>query len=46
MNATVSRPKRDQRDYYWIWEVLVFATISPALVYAILSVQTLPTPIV
>jgi hypothetical protein len=34
--------QNDGRDYFWIWEVLVFVTVTPALVYAVSSLQNLP----
>jgi hypothetical protein len=34
--------QNDQRDYFWVFEVLVFVTVTPALVYAVSSLQHLP----
>jgi hypothetical protein len=33
---------RQERDYEWVWEILLLATVSPALVYGILSLNHLP----
>ena len=33
---------RPQRDYFKIWEILVFTVVTPALVYGVLSINNLP----
>jgi len=31
-----------KRDYFAIWEVLVFAVVTPALVYGVLAINHVP----
>lgn len=43
MNRTTEkRVKREPRSYFWIVEVLIFVTITPALVHSVTSLQHLP----
>lgn len=40
--ATEKRVERKFHSFQWIWEVLIFATVTPALVHGVLSLQNLP----
>ena len=31
-----------KRDYFAIWEILVFAVVTPALVYGVLTINNVP----
>jgi hypothetical protein len=44
MNQVTLQKKevRHEKDYEWVWEILILATVSPALVYGILSLNHLP----
>ena len=33
---------RPQRDYFKIWEILIFTVVTPALVYGVLSIGNVP----
>lgn len=43
MNRTTDKKvDREHRSYQWIWEVLIFVTVTPALVHVVTSLQNLP----
>jgi hypothetical protein len=39
---TEKQVKRDVGAPEWIWEVLIFLTITPGVVYGLLSIDNLP----
>ena len=42
-NETINRDSEGRRGRFdWIFEVLVFATVTPALVYGVLMLNELP----
>ena len=41
-HATDKRVERESHGFQWIWEVLIFAIVTPALVHGVLSLQNLP----
>ena len=45
MNSAKATRKTEQREegrFYWIFEILVLATVTPALFYAIFTLNDLP----
>jgi hypothetical protein len=36
------KQERDRHSYEWIWEVLILLTVTPAVVYGVLSLQHIP----
>lgn len=39
-NPEKDRPTR--HDYTWVWEILILATVTPALVHGVLALNNLP----
>ncbi len=42
MNIIRKKLGKGERDYFWVVEVLIFVTITPALVHSVLALRDLP----
>ena len=42
MNIIEKKFGKGERSYGWVFEVLILATVTPALVYGVLSLRNLP----
>lgn len=43
MNIIEKKLFKSERSYGWVLEVLIFATVTPALIYGVLSLGNLRT---